>query len=130
MGGKVTFTDNMPVIYQGPATIEAVRKGVQRTLDVIETTAKDAYLDKRKTDKTPSAIIAGFTNTINIGGIASVKGSVFIGGPYYAIYVNDGHMMRDGAWWNGYHFMKAGAEAGEKVFERYVNEELKKIGQR
>ncbi len=130
MGGKVTHTDNLPVIYGGPRTIAAVKRGVQRTLNVIESTAKKAYKDKRISQDPHSAIIAGFVNTVSIGGQSSVKGIVFIGGPYYSIYVNDGHMLRNGAWWEGYHFMEAGAEAGDKVFERYITEELIKIGQR
>ena len=28
----------------------------------------------------------------------------------YAEYVNDGHTLRNGEWWEGYHFMEAGLE--------------------
>ena len=87
-------------------------------------------MKKKKYKNTYSTIIAGFINTMTIGGTSSVKGTVFLGGPYYAIYVNDGHMLRDGAWWEGYHFIEAGAKEGEKVFRKYVNEELRNIGKR
>ena len=29
---------------------------------------------------------------------------------YYTPFVNDGHTLRNGAWWNGYKFMEAGLD--------------------
>lgn len=30
---------------------------------------------------------------------------------YYAPFVDDGHRLRNGEWWEGYHFMEKGLEA-------------------
>ena len=41
----------------------------------------------------------------NLGGVIEAYTMI-----EYAPWVNDGHTLRNGAWWEGYHFMEAGLE--------------------
>lgn len=91
---------------------------VSEIANVVENKAKAVYMSKRKTERLPSLIFSSIGYEIKEANAIYAKAIVFLGGPNstnpkYAVYVNDGHTLRNGKWWEGYHFMEEGEKEGE-----------------
>ena len=108
---------------------QAMIRAAEQIGNVVKMTAIAAYLDKRKTDKLPSMIIDSFSYDMPFTSQTEVRGVIFTGGAKapYAVFVDKGHRLRSGVWWPGYEFMREGAEAGRKIAEKFVIDELKKV---
>ena len=91
--------------------------------------ARANYMSKRKTKKMPSFVFGSFDygGTISVG-VGNVTSVVFAGGTKasWAPYVDIGHRLRNNAWWEGYHFMKAGGRRSLKEFPIIAKEEIRK----
>ena len=101
---------------------------IKETTDAIETAAKEKYLEQRKTDPSiPSMIIQSFDTTPTIIKDREVRRTVCAGGPkaYYAVWVDKGHTLRNGAWWSGYEFMDYGARVGKELAPIIIKKHLK-----
>lgn len=88
---------------------KALPRATRRIVDIGVRAAKTSSKAQRKSGG-PSAIVSSFTDrVIDISGKKSV-GVVQVGGPSagYVVWVNFGHTLRDGKWWDGYHFMEDG----------------------
>jgi len=114
---------------------EALPMTARRTLKAGEEAAKQSYLRQRKSGG-PSAIISSFVDRIQSAGSSKVIGVLQAGGPQapYAVWVNFGHRLRDGSWWEGYHFMEDGGGAPpgaitkmNEVVQQYFDEEVRMI---
>jgi len=70
----------------------------------------------------------GLMRTIPIG-IFDARAIVFAGGikAPYAVYVDEGHTLRSGEWWEGYHFMQEGIEQGKKMASNIILRNLLKL---
>lgn len=109
--------------------MDALLKSCDILCKINETQSKNSYISQRKMPY--KNLIFGsikYTKAIKVGDLQAV-GVVFAGGAdaYYAYYVDQGHKMRDGRLWPGYHFMLAGLEEAEKVASQIILEEFKKV---
>jgi len=102
----------------------------QAIAKVVEDTAKDDYMNKRKTEKMPSMIFSSINYDIKESNVLVARAIVFAGGPsndnpFYVKYVNDGHKYRNGTVFPGYHFMQEGAKEGNTQKIMITNKILK-----
>ena len=125
----VTVSGSLPNIskmffsYATPALNELLQIG--------EKAAKEDYLNKKKSiPKMPSMIIASFGYKIDKTTQLSAHGVIFAGGSRapYAVYVDEGHNYRGkkGGRFEGYHFMKTGANAVADNAEQVVRKHMLK----
>ena len=100
----------------------------EKTTKIASDVAQEDYKKKRMTKKQPSYIISSFTEKIKSSSNNRVIGVIQAGGPTapYAVFVNYGHHTPSGNWWEGYHFMEAGARAAEEIAPQVLKIELDK----
>lgn len=93
-------------------TEQALPKAVRRVVDIGTRAGKASYLKQRKAGGA-SAIISSFTDDIKGIDKHTYLGVVQAGGPSapHAVWVNFGHKLRNGQWWEGYDFMGSGGRA-------------------
>ncbi|MDX1278561.1 hypothetical protein [Oceanihabitans sediminis] len=94
---------------------------------IVIANAQSDYLKKKKSQpKMPSRIISSFTYKFQGANSFMVKSVVSSGGPEapHAIYVDQGHRLRNNKWWKGYEFMKVGRDAGQKEAYNIVYKHL------
>lgn len=124
------------VSYSGPIFrgVENLFKGAmvssaQRIALVVEDAAKEDYIKKRKTQELPSMIFDSFYYDVPVTQATRVTAVVFAGGPKapYAPYVDEGHTLRNGRPWSGYHFMRVGRDVGATKAPEIVKEEFGKL---
>ena len=133
MASSVTVKGTMPdkayrMIAQG------LKKSFWKSVDEILVLAKDAailhYKDKRLSSDPKSLIIESFSYDKPFdSGSLEISGEVTAGSGEagYAHYVNDGHALRNGEWWEGYHFMEVGRDVAKLASLGIVNKNLRKI---
>jgi hypothetical protein len=129
------------VKYAGPIFTgnfeNKLHQAMRNTVTGVGQVAKDAaiadYLNKKKSQpKIPSTIVNSFTYDIPFSNALLVHGIVFAGvtpaaSAPWAIYVDQGHTLRNNTWWEGYNFMEAGRQAGEDVAKKIAMYELRKL---
>lgn len=100
-------------------------RAVTRLMKIGERAAKADYKNKRKS-KGPSSIISSFVTSSTMAREDTVVGHIMSGGPQapYVVWVDQGHRLRNGNWWEGYHFMDAADVAVEENMERVFQEEF------
>ena len=98
---------------------------------VVKDTAIEDLDEKRTTPKIGgSPLVDSFGYSIKAPNFFEVHSVVFAGGPRapYAEWVDIGHTLRNGMWWEGHQFMKAGADEGEKQADEIVRQEMSRVG--
>jgi len=105
---------------------KAAIDSVKEIGDEVKKEAIENYKSKRKKEGGPSLIIDSFGYELVSATGTEFRGKVFCGGPtspaYYAEFVDEGHTLRDGAWWEGYMFLWEGYRVGDdKATEIVIN---------
>jgi len=106
--------------------MNALMLAASEVVPISENASIEDYKSKRKTKNTTSWIIDSFHYKINAGSTFMVKAVITANTPYIQ-YVNDGHTLRNGVWWNGYEFMEAGLGAAANVVVEITNKHLNNI---
>ena len=129
---KILFN---PVKYTKKVTSLALPNAAKRLNDIGLRAAKNSYSKQRKASG-PSELLSSFVDKIeNVSG-TKVIGIIQAGGSQapYAVWVNFGHRLRNGQWWEGYDFMGDGGKAPpganlaiKNAASRVIIEEVKKI---
>ena len=129
---QLTVTTNGPMFNGRFKNMykNALVQAMDETITVAKNTAQVDYLSKKKaTPKLPSMIIESFTYNgpqLNSSGVTGIVFYDIVKAPY-AIYVDQGHLLRNGIKWEGYHSMKAGQEEGYRVAVSIIAEKLSRI---
>ena len=105
---------------------------IARICNVAKETAIADYLSKRKSDSPKSIIVESFTYNIPFINALMVHGIVYAGvtptgNAPWAIYVDQGHTLRNNTNWEGYNFMAAGELAGEEAAVGIAREEFQHL---
>ena len=120
------FTKELPVQIN-----RACINSVKEIGNEVKKEAIRAYREKRKKGGGPSLIIDSFGFEIPSISNSEYRGVVFCGGPdsqaYYAQWVDEGHTLRNGNWWDGYEFMWAGYIVGDNKATDIVINNLSKF---
>ena len=123
---QVKITMKGPLFKKGPLLANALGKSALKIAKVVEITAQNDYLSKKKaTPKLPSMVWQSFKIDLPFSSASMAKAIVVAGGPQapWAIYVDQ---PRKG--FPGYFFMKTGRDAGEAKAPEIIKQEFKKIG--
>jgi len=119
------FTPNFVGKFQ-----QAMINTIARICQTVKDAAIEDYLNKKRSEpKLPSLIVDSFTYDIPFANISMVRGIVFAGvtpaaSAPWAVYVDQGHSLRNGAWWDGYNFMAVGEQAGRDAAQGIINDEF------
>ena len=117
----------------GDIIANSLLKSCDKITEVAKLTSQKDYLQKKKSEpKYPSMIFDSFiVEKSKFLSSIEVQGIVFAGGVkpnpgYWAIYLDEGFMMRNKQPWpgGGYHFMYAGAKAAEDLGPKIISIEL------
>src|SRR3990167_9086822 len=125
---KIKKTGNTKGIF--PKIKKAMENSVGEIGEVMSQTAQTVYLENKKTDpKLPSMIIKSFNVEVPQSIGLSAKSIVIAGAPKapWAIYVNEGHTLRNGTFWEGYHFWEAGIQEAEAQSVGIINKNFSNL---
>ena len=129
---QLTVTTNGPMFNGRFKNMykNALVQAMDETMTVAVNAAEIDYLQKKKSNpKLPSMIINSFTYkgaTKTNDGVTGIAFCAKATAPW-AIYVDQGHTLRNNTWWEGYNFMEAGRQAGEDVAKKIAMYELRKL---
>lgn len=131
--GKVTISKKGP-LSKGDLSFIKRRLVVagKRMADLGVSTSMSDYASKRKSINPVSFIMNSFGYERKNRNSVNVIFHVFAGGPtgnnpFWTIYVDQGHTLRDKSEWEGYHFVDAGKEAINRIGVSIIKEELSSI---
>jgi hypothetical protein len=111
----------------------ALIKSTQEICEVIKIKAQETYLNLKKSEpKVPSLIIDSFHIEGFSFGNFDIRGMIYAGAPTapYAIYVDEGFTTTSKTnkrFIEGYHFMEAGLEEGNKEAPDILNKNFRMI---
>ena len=126
---RVTTTVKTKGKLRSPVAMimEKLKDAANEIGEAVMAASKENYLEQRKTNSSaPSMIIQSFDSTPATKRHTEITKTIVAGGQAapWAVWVNDGHTLRDGTWWEGYSFMEYGIKVGKELTPIIVKQHL------